>query len=162
MAALRDVMAWIIKNYPHQGELSNARLTKMVYLSDWHHTVYSNARMTEIDWFFDNHGPFVWDVKNKAAEEREWFRIVETKNMYGSRKTLIELRDRDVAEIEISESEKDSISKMIERTKGLYWDDFITFVYSTFPVLVSEKYSQLDLEALAEKFRAEKGIEVAA
>lgn len=160
MAALRDVMAWIIKNYPHQGELSNARLTKMVYLSDWHHTVYSNARMTEIDWYFDNHGPFVWDVKNKAAEERDWFRIVETTNMYGSRKILIKLRKKDDEDIDISDSEKSSIAKMIDRTKGLYWDDFITFVYSTFPVLVSEKYSQLDLDALAARFRAEKGIEI--
>lgn len=162
MAALKDVMAWVIKTYPHQGELSNARLTKIVYLSDWHHTVYSNARMTDINWYFDNHGPFVWDIRNKAAEEREWFRIVETTNMYGSRKTLIELRDENVDEIDLSESEKSSISKMIDRTKGLYWDDFITFVYSTFPVLESEKYSNLDLQAFADKFRVKKGIEVAA
>ena len=162
MAELKDVMAWIIKNYPYGGELSNARLTKMVYLSDWHHTVYSNARMTEINWYFDNHGPFVWDIKNKASEERDWFRIVETTNMYGSRKSLIKLHDISEDDFQLDDSEKSSISKMIERTKGLYWDDFITFVYSTFPVLVSEKYSSLDLEALADKFRSEKGIEVSA
>ncbi|BDI61878.1 Panacea domain-containing protein [Qipengyuania nanhaisediminis] len=162
MAALKNVMAWIIQNYPHERELSNARLTKMVYLSDWHHTVYANARMTDISWYFDNHGPFVWDIKNKASEERDWFRIVDTTNMYGSRKTIIELKGDFSDEIDLAQSEKTSISKMIERTKGLYWDDFITFVYSTFPILVSEKYSSLDLEALAERFRLEKGIAVPA
>jgi hypothetical protein len=47
---------------------------------------------------------------------------------------------------------------MIEVTKKFYWDDFITFVYSTFPVLVSKKYSRLDLEALANRFREERRI----
>ena len=162
MAELKDVMAWIIKTYPHQSELSNARLTKMVYLSDWHHTVYSNARMTDIDWYFDNHGPFVWDVKNKASEEQDWFRIIETTNMYGSRKSVIKLRNQNFDGAVLSDSEKSSISKMVDRTKGLYWDDFITFVYSTFPILISEKYSNLDLEVFAMKFREEKGIEVTA
>lgn len=160
MAALKDVMAWIIKNYPHEGEMSNARLTKMVYLCDWHHTVYSNSRMTEIEWYFDNHGPFVWDIKNKAVEERQWFKIVETTNMYGSRKSLIKLKKADLNEVSLSPSERDSISLMIERTKMLYWDDFITFVYSTFPILVSEKYSKLDIEKLADRFRKEKKIQV--
>ena len=162
MAELKDVMAWIIKNYPHESELSNARLTKMVYLCDWHHTVYSNARMTDIDWYFDNHGPFVWDIKNQATLERDLFRIAETKNMYGSRKTLIKLNDKEFDGSNLTDSEKSSISKIITRTKGLYWDDFITFVYSTFPILESEKYSRIDLEGLAKKFRAKKGIAVAA
>ena len=118
--------------------------------------------MTDISWYFDNHGPFVWDIKNKASEERNWFRIVDTTNMYGSRKTLIELKGNFSSEIDLAQSEKKSISKMIERTKSLFWDDFITYVYSTFPILVSEKYSNLDLEALAERFRLEKGIAVPA
>ena len=158
MASLTSVMAWIMKNYPHEHEMSNARLTKMVYLSDWHHTVYAGRRMTDIDWFFDNHGPFVWDIKDAAVANSDLFEVLETKNMYGSRKTLIRLRDRVFSDDSLSETEKSSVISMIEVTKKFYWDDFITFVYSTFPVLVSKKYSRLDLEALANRFREERRI----
>ena len=156
MAELKDVMAWILKTYPHDHEMSNARLTKTVYLCDWHHTVYSNARMTNVSWYFDNHGPFVWDIKNEASHEPDWFRIVQTRNIYGSRKTLIELKAIDYEGDGLSRSEKQSIKRMIDRTKKLYWDDFITYVYSTFPILNSEKYSYLDLEDFADKFREMK------
>jgi hypothetical protein len=158
VAQLKHIMAWILKNYPHGHEMSNARLTKMVYLCDWHHTVYSGERMTSIDWYFDNHGPFVWDVKDEAVERPKWFRLVSTTNMYGSRKTLVELVKKDYSGDGLSYTEKDSIAKIIERTKSLFWDDFITFVYSTYPILNSEKYSHLKLEALADRFRKEKNI----
>ena len=31
---LRDIVAYVCKNYPYKDELSNARVTKMVYLAD--------------------------------------------------------------------------------------------------------------------------------
>lgn len=154
MAELKHVMAWIMKNYPHDHEMSNARLTKMVYLCDWHHTVYAKSRMTKIKWYFDNHGPFVWDIKDEAAERRKWFRIVNTVNMYGGRKALVELVKKDYDGKDLLASEKNSIKTVIESTKPLFWDDFITYVYSTYPILNSEKYSYLELESLAETFRA--------
>lgn len=160
MASLKKVMAWILRNYPHRHEMSNARLTKMVYLCDWHHTVYHDARMTDINWYFDNHGPFVWDIKDVAVRESRWFGIVNTMNTFGSRKTLIELRKEDYDGVDLLLSEKESMRKLIDKTKGLYWDDFITYVYSTFPILISEKYSYLDLEQLAIRFRELKGINV--
>lgn len=154
MAQLKNVMAWILKNYPHEHEMSNARLTKMVYLCDWHHTVYSNSRMTDIRWYFDNHGPFVWDIKDEVSERPKWFRMINTVNMYGSRKSLIQLVKNDYDGSDLIDSEKNTVKSIIERTKSLYWDDFITYVYSTYPILISEKYSYLDLENLASEFRS--------
>jgi hypothetical protein len=158
MAKLKQVMAWILKNYPHEHEMSNARLTKMVFLCDWHHTVYHYRRMTGIEWYFDNHGPFVWDIKNEASRHSDWFRMVSTINYYGSRKLLIELKKDDYDGSGLTDTEKLSIYKLIQKTKTMYWDDFITYVYSTYPILKSEKYSSLDLDDLALSFREEKGI----
>ena len=69
MAKLKDVMAYLIKNYPEniRHEMSNARLTKMVYLADWHRVLKSDKQITNIDWYFDNYGPFVHDIERKAA-----------------------------------------------------------------------------------------------
>jgi hypothetical protein len=35
MSKLADVIAYLCVNYPYKHELSKARLTKLVYLSDW-------------------------------------------------------------------------------------------------------------------------------
>ncbi len=32
---LRDIMLYICDKYPQKRDLSNARLTKLIYLSDW-------------------------------------------------------------------------------------------------------------------------------
>ncbi len=50
MTELKDVMAYIIANYPFKGELSNARLTKMVYLTDWKNALLSGRQVTDISW----------------------------------------------------------------------------------------------------------------
>ena len=70
MANLKDIIAYILQNYPSnmKHELLNARVTKMVYLADWRNCVRSKGQVSDIKWYFDNFGPFVWDVK-KAAEE---------------------------------------------------------------------------------------------
>lgn len=155
MADLKNVMSSIVRRYPYKNEMSNARLTKMVYLSDWHHTLHHNKRMTDIDWYFDNFGPFVWDVKNEAEKEDEIFTLERTFNIKGSAKTIIRLIDDDLAD-ELSATELKSVKKIIKLTKSLYWDNFITFVYSTYPIANSDKYSYLDLDDLAKKFRAER------
>ena len=52
-----------------------------------------------------------------------------------------------------------TISKMYGTavvTKDKTWDQFITFVYSTYPIVNSERYSQLDLVALAQEYKMKK------
>jgi len=64
MAAITDILAYILNRYPHAQEMSNARITKMVYLADWKHAIDSHRQISSINWVFNNYGPFVWDVKN--------------------------------------------------------------------------------------------------
>lgn len=48
MAELRDVIAYILQRYPEDmaGELSNARVTKMVYLSDWRNCLRGKGQIS--------------------------------------------------------------------------------------------------------------------
>ena len=54
MAKLVDVIAYIIKRYPSSlaDELSNARLTKLVYLSDWKNCLTNDRPISSINWYF--------------------------------------------------------------------------------------------------------------
>lgn len=156
MSNLKDVMVYILKNYPFKNELSNARLTKIIYLADWKHSLRHNQQITDIIWRYDNFGPFVWDILNTAQDNPKIFKTDEIKNFHGSKKILITLSDKNTPN-EILETEKETLDFVINSTKTMNWDKFIQLVYSTYPILVSEKQSVLDLIALARQKKIMKG-----
>lgn len=158
MADLHDVMAYIIKQYPDSmgHELSNARLTKMVYLSDWHMALNAGRQISEIRWYFDNFGPFVRDVEVTAAARNDLFSVDVGFNPFGNRKKTFSLKNPGY-EAKLTSQEKASIDHIIGVTKKLFWDDFIKLVYSTHPIASSERYTYLDLVAKAEEYQARKG-----
>lgn len=151
MLNLPEAIAYIIKKYPHKSELSNARVTKMLYLADWHALINGNEKVTNINWYFDNYGPFVWDVK-RAVEESPYLHSIITKNFYGQPKDLFELSD-DEYNPKIDDAAKMSLDHVIKITKSLNWSDFIKLVYSTYPISSSAKYTYLNLPDLARAYR---------
>ena len=150
MVSIKDICSYIISNYPHKDELSNARLTKMVYLSDWLNSLKNGEQLTNINWYYDNYGPFVWEIYNSIVEHEDLFSIKITNNLYGSEKRLVTLKK--VPEINIEENQRRIIDSIIEKTQKLYWNDFIKLVYSTYPILGSEKYTHLNLVEKALEF----------
>ena len=152
MAEIRDVMAYIIKNYPHKHELSNARLTKLVYLSDWKSAIDTGKQITPISWYFDNYGPFVWDVKNTADQNPDIFETKSDSTFWGSKKLVFGLKDDGYAPKLLPEEEA-AIEHVIKETKSLYWDNFIKLVYSTYPVASSDRYSYLNLTDKAAEYQ---------
>jgi hypothetical protein len=153
MAKLKDVIAYILLKYPEhlRDELSNFRVTKMIYLSDWHFARKHGEQITEIKWFFDNFGPFVWDIKNIVEENTELFEIKHTKNIYGDDKKLFILQNKNYKP-EITEDEKESLDYVIGITKKLYSGEFTNLIYSTYPILTSDKYTYLDLVCKAKEY----------
>jgi hypothetical protein len=154
MSKLADVMQYICANYPFPDELSNARLTKMVYLSDWRHALRTGDPITNIQWVFNHYGPFVEDVKSEA-ESNKAFKIGVVDNFYGNPKRLISVESKD-KKVYLTNDEKSAIDRVIEVTKNKYWDDFIKLVYSTFPVMSQERHSVLDLKELAVEYKTQK------
>jgi hypothetical protein len=152
---LREVMVYLLKNYPFKAELSNARLTKLIYLADWKSALKYKRQITGTRWKFDNYGPFVWDVFITATSFPAIFEVENGTNSYGEKKTLIKLSDEKY-QTNLSNEEKAILDFVINSTKPLNWSGFIQLVYSTFPILISERNSYLDLVELAnlkEKFK---------
>ena len=153
MNKLKETIAYILGKYPHKLEMSNARLTKIVYLSDWKHAIEHKQQITNIKWYFDNYGPYVSDVKEEIEKHSDIFAKQETKNMFGSPKTVFSLKNK-TNNFDLNQEEKDAINHIIKVTKSLNWDDFIKLVYSTHPILSSNRYSDLDLVAKAKEYTA--------
>jgi len=153
MAKLQDILIYILKEYPHKNELSNARLTKIVYLSDWYNAIHNHKKISNIKWYFDNYGPFVWDIY-KEVESNDIFKVEFTQNFFGKEKKLITLNKS--AKYNLENKEIKSINKIIEATKTLNWDEFINMVYSTYHILTTEKYNYINLEHKAEEFNRKR------
>ncbi|RWC10331.1 MAG: DUF4065 domain-containing protein [Mesorhizobium sp.] len=151
MADLRNVMAYLIRNYPHKHELSKARLTKMVYLADWKSAIEHQHQMTDIDWQFNHFGPYVDDVHNTALEDPA-FAVQAEYNMFGKPKETIVLADKQ-ADFRVSEQEAEILDHVIQQTKRLSWDPFIKLIYSTYPVLTGVRGGKLNLVKSAEIYR---------
>ncbi|MCE2930269.1 MAG: SocA family protein [Vampirovibrionales bacterium] len=151
MDTLKDTIYYLIDKYPYKNELSNARLTKLVYLSDWHQAINRQKQITSIDWYFDNYGPFVWDVENTVKENNDLMVYEEHKTIFGSPKKLFKIIDKSYKP-ELSEEQKNSLDHVIEKTKSLNFNDFIKLVYSTYPIMTSERYSKLNLVEKAKDY----------
>jgi len=152
MNKLRTIMAYFCANYPHKSELSKARLTKLVYLSDWYSALMHKHKMTDINWIFNHYGPYVDNITDLANLDND-FSISSQKTTYGGNKYVISYSGDSVKNT-LEKEELDILDAIINKTKSMYFNDFIDFVYSTYPVSSNERYSKLDLEALAERYRA--------
>lgn len=147
---MRDAAAYICKHYPYKSDLSNARVTKMIYLADWRSAIRRGKQLTDTEWVFDRYGPFVYAILDIAREDPD-FEVVTTRNMYGSPKDLLKVAD-DVSYPSLEEEEKEILDFVIESTQKKNFEDFIRLVYSTYPVTTQERHSKLDLVGLAQEY----------
>lgn len=124
----------------------------MVYLADWKHSIEHGGQIAGIEWYFNNHGPFVWDVVEAARDTPSLFDVEQTDNFYGEQKTLIKAKDVGYTP-DLSGSEQDVANHVIDATSDLVWDRFINLVYSTYPVVSTDQYNSLDLPRLAAEYK---------
>jgi len=74
--------------------------------------------------------------------------VKEDRTPYGTNKTLIGVdnskRDQD-SEYDLSVAEIKLLESVIDDTRSMYWNEFIKYVYSTFPVVHNNRYTTLNL-----------------
>jgi hypothetical protein len=145
-----DVVAYLCARYPHKSELSNARLTKLVYLADWKSVQDSGSQVTSIEWVFNNYGPWVPDVIDAAGKDNR-FKITTGINAYGSPRTTVTLKPEFATAVDSAIDARTSkvLDLVIAETEGMYFNPFIRYVYDTFPVRTTPKGAPLPLESIA-------------
>lgn len=153
MSKLNALIRCFCERYPHESELSNARLTKMIYLADWRSAQTRGRQISDIDWVFNHYGPYVDDVQ-AAAQSDPAIDVFNTSTMYGTRKVQIKLvGDADYSEL--TDDEIILVDDVIASTKMKFWNDFIDYVYDTYPIRSNNRYASLNLVELANRERAE-------
>lgn len=150
---LADIVAYLCAKYPHKSELSNARLTKLVYLADWKSTQDSGYQVTGINWVFNNYGPWVPDVIDAASADSR-FQITSGVNAYGSPRTTVTLDQHAAPTVDAAVSVRTArvLDLVIAETEGMYFNPFIRYVYDTLPVRSTPKGSPLPLEKIRREY----------
>jgi uncharacterized protein YwgA len=149
MAALRDVMAYVCAKYPG-SDLSKAKLAKILYLADWKSALEGRPQITPIIWKFNHYGPYVTDVVDVARQDHD-FVLSADWTQFGNRRTIVQYKGSGAPELE--KSDQDILDEIIRRVSNLSFDAFLKLVYSTYPVVVSDRGSTLDLTKLAAEYQ---------
>lgn len=151
MFNLKEIMCYFCQNYPYKNELSNARLTKLVYLADWFSSLIYGKQLTDIRWVFNHYGPYVDDIID-TAKQNTLFTISNSQNFYGDNKLIISCNEN--YQPNVSVEEKKIMDFVIEKTKSMYFNEFIDYVYSTYPISSQQRYLNLDLISLANEYKS--------
>jgi hypothetical protein len=151
MNRLQNILAYLCVHYPHKGELSKARLTKLVYLADWFSALSDNQQMSNVRWLFNHYGPYVDDI-TLCAQSSNQFKITAEQTLHGSTKYLIQFHGI-LDSNALSARDQQILDVVIDKTKQMYFNDFIDYVYSTYPVQSKDRYSYLDLISLANEYK---------
>ncbi len=132
----------MLAHYPHASEPSSARLTKIMYLADWRSVLTRGRQLTELRWRFDNHGRLVRDVMGTAAQHPELVAVEDALKSFRTLKRLVVLTDRAYVPL-LADDERGVLDYVVALTAPFSYDRFIHLVYSTYPIVKSERYTQL-------------------
>lgn len=149
---ISNFIKYLLKNYPYKSELSASRLTKMLYLADWKSAIDESKQLTDAEWHFNHYGPYVDDFIKVAKDDSD-IKVYSTRTVFGGHKQQVELRNDFNRDIELEKNEKKVLDFVIDSTKSKNYEDFIKLVYSTYPVVSSSKYNDLDLVKMAKEYR---------
>jgi uncharacterized phage-associated protein len=148
---LTSIILYICKEYPHKYDLSDARLTKIIYLADWKYALEYEKELTGIKWVFNHYGPYVFDVF-RCAQKSNSISIESGLNFYNSPKIIIKAKEN-AQKPKLDSSVTEILDSMIDKVQKRTWAQFIQLVYSTYPILTQPRYSALDLVALAREYK---------
>lgn len=147
-----NLIKYILKEYPNKSDLSASRLTKLMYLADWKNSIEHDSQITDANWHFHHYGPYVDNFIDMAKKDSD-IKVRNEMTMFGGRKQQFELLDSHLGDIDISPENKNIIDFVINATKDKNYEEFIKLVYSTFPIVSNDRYSDLDLVELARRYK---------
>lgn len=147
----KDLVAYILLNYPYKDDLTNGRVNKILYLSDWKACLLYDRQLSEIKWVFNHYGPYVTELIEGIKNDKR-FILIDKTTYFGNPKLVLSLQENASFKA-INKEAKEVLDFVIKVSKDYNWSDFIKLVYSTYPVANSCKGSILDLVSLAREYK---------
>lgn len=122
----------------------------MLYLADWRSCLVNNKQLTDLVWMLTYFGPNADRIETHLLFE-DLFRIEVLSDSSGEEKEIVYLVQMNYNPL-LSIEECSVLDHVIYQTKNLRWKDFLRLVFSTYPVISTENYRELDLVSLANEY----------
>jgi hypothetical protein len=107
--------------------------------------------MTDTQWYYHQYGPYVEGIIDSVRQDAD-FTVNKLLDHQGNVKEFVVLNNQSKA-ANINVRDKQILDHVIKATCELGFSDFIRLVYSTYPVISSDKHTSLDLVTLAHEYR---------
>jgi len=146
MSTLKQVMIYIVNSYRHTKSISVSRLSKTVYMADWLAAIKLDRQLTNINWDIRFSGPFAPEIESILTGDED-FQMQGGKN-YGNKVQQVAAANDDIT-VELSPAELRVLDKVLRDTVQLNWNDFLNYVYDTYPVKIQRSTTTIDLVAVA-------------
>jgi hypothetical protein len=150
MSTLKQVMIYIVNSYKHSQSISVSRLSKTVYLADWQAALKLDRQLTNINWDIRFSGPFAPEIESVLTGDAD-FQMQGDKN-YINKVQQIALPNEDIP-VELTPFELRVLDKVLRDTVRLNWNDFLNYVYDTYPVKIQRRTTTIDLVAVAKEYK---------
>ena len=141
MASLSNVIYYICENHPDGYSLSVEKLIDMIYLADWRYAIEHKRQVTNVCWGIRNSKP--WMDESSVKELIDFLANLRNKSLI---RTLAKFRLR------LSESQKRTISFVIQTSLSKDEDELTKLVSSTYPAIAQGIDKHLDFRNLAEEY----------
>lgn len=139
---ITKVVVYILKT--HKAECSKARLIKLLYLADWHQAITFGNPITNLNWKFENCGPYSEEIIQELNNNSNLFQ--DEGNHYS-----VSINNEE--SFNLPEAIIHSLNHVLNETKDLTFSELITLVLSTYPCMTTSRFEKLDLKQGAIKYR---------
>lgn len=149
---LANAVYYSCTKYSKFSDVGAERLQLTLFLVGWKTSLSNNKDITNLDWMHGKNGPHSQRLDTLLNSDSRL--KISHVNFEGIEKKRISLAKTE--EVEIDNVLKIVIDDVYEKTIKLNFADLTTLVYSTYPMLVTEKDTIISMENLAVAFLNQK------
>ncbi len=152
MAQLGDVIAYFVWNTPvHWIDLDV--LFKLAYLADWQSCLETGHQLTNAKWSLGSTGPESSDIVAALSKADQRYFIVTTTQPHQEPRFILRRYLPFVSGGRLSDQERNTLDIVIRNHTKMQWSEFLRYLISTYPLLVCDRYQEMDLKNLAAEYK---------
>jgi len=144
---LENVIHYLCYYYP--STLTRTVLVKLIYLSELEFISLYQRRMTDIQFRYDNYGPFSWEIIDTAQDliDRGILSMEKDSNILGDERYRYRaLKKPDIKDLD--EHSLKALQQVLEKFSAYTFSGLIDYVYSTAPMRYTHKGEVIDLKKM--------------
>lgn len=151
MERIINILDYLYLQYPNSNQLSISRVMKLLYLIEWRYAITKFEKLTDIEWFQTEFGPFYKSL-SLIFDESSNFNVLIKKDDYNKEQKIIEFLNKK-ENLSAQQETKEVVDFVIEHCKEMSWTELNSLVNSTYGVLNTPQGQIINVLELAKKYK---------